>query len=61
MTLSFQPWLDKIQDNFTTCMASTIVVQWSVLKNHNNRKFWSILKAILLKGTVHKMQTTITK
>ena len=56
-----EPWLDKIQENFTTSMASTIVVQWPALKNHDHRKFWSILKANLPKGTIHKMQTTITK
>ena len=45
--------LDKIQENFSTSMASTIVVHWSILKNQDHQKFWSVLKANPPKGTIH--------
>ena len=41
-----EPWLDKIQEDFSTSMASTIVVQ-------DYQRFWSVLKANPPKGTIH--------
>ena len=51
--IELEPWLDKIQENFSTSMASTIVVQLVWSKNQDHQKFWSVLKANPLKGTIH--------
>ena len=52
--IELEPWLDKIQENFSTSMASTIVVHWSILKNKDQQRFWSVLKANPPKGTIHR-------
>ena len=52
--IELEPWLDKIQENFSTSMASTIVVHWSILKNKDHLRFWSVLKANPPKGTIHR-------
>ena len=56
--IELEPWLDKIQENFSTSMASTIVVHWSILKNKDHQRFWSVLKANPPKGTIHSCYQT---
>ena len=51
--IELEPWLDKIQENFSISMASTIFVHWSILKNQDHQRFWSVLKANPPKGTIH--------